>query len=103
MSRFAPRTSAGAFAGGCVGVFLTAVATEAFVTLRRWLGQRWPDRRRAAGRYYAHAAVMLTLYGVHVTVGYFIMLVAMAGGALAAAFCVCACGEVEGDFYVFDN
>eukprot|EP00667_Euglena_gracilis_P013744 EG_transcript_14206 len=69
---------AGAFAGACVGVFLMAVLTEWLASIRRLVKDRFakiPPEGRALRR--LPGLVMLGLYGLQMTVGYLLMLVAM--------------------------
>eukprot|EP00667_Euglena_gracilis_P008268 EG_transcript_8365 len=66
----------GAFAGACFGVFAVSVLVEGLVRLRRSVQRRRPRTKNGwAG--YGHGALMVVLYGVNVTLSYFVMLVAM--------------------------
>eukprot|EP00668_Euglena_longa_P035240 GGOE01045271.1.p1 GENE.GGOE01045271.1~~GGOE01045271.1.p1 ORF type:complete len:505 (-),score=104.47 GGOE01045271.1:231-1724(-) len=66
---------AGVFAGACFGVFVLAIVIEGIVSLRRWVRNLRP---RTKGRAMCgHGALLLLLYGINVTLGYFLMLIAM--------------------------
>eukprot|EP00667_Euglena_gracilis_P005540 EG_transcript_5578 len=70
--------NAGAFAGACIGVFLMSVWTESLVFARRYLKGRFaksPSPRRTV--LYARNGAIVLLYGLQVTMGYLLMLVAM--------------------------
>jgi hypothetical protein len=64
------------FALGCCGVFLMGLCVEGLVKLRRWINQeRLPTHSRR--RWLFWAVMQLLLYGVQLTLGYFLMLIAM--------------------------
>mmetsp|Transcript_9128 Transcript_9128/g.22992 ORF Transcript_9128/g.22992 Transcript_9128/m.22992 type:complete len:638 (-) Transcript_9128:271-2184(-) len=60
------------FALACVGTIAMGMCVEGLVSGRRYLKSRWEPRHPVAKN-----AAMLALYGAQVTLGYFVMLVAM--------------------------
>jgi len=67
------------FGAACIGTFLMGVAVEMLVSVRRCVLEWEPPRRCSSGvlRRVAKTGAMLALYAVQVTLGYFLMLVAM--------------------------
>jgi len=67
-------STAGAFAGACIGVFLMAVVVEGLGAARCWVQTQTPSTLR---RRVLQGATLAGLYGGQVTLGYFVMLAYM--------------------------